>query len=215
MLIITIILSVLGVSAFSADELSELTPLDLSDKNINVYSSAEVKPIAEEKILCDATIDDDFEDDSVIVVLKNAISRKLENHTAKAYDEIDVKSVTELTSRTKNKIKNQRTRAERSKAGLELSSEATSDELYVGEYKFHQIVKLDLGIKSKENVLECIKKLEARDDVLMAIPNYRFKPTSVAVPNDYYYPGDDGNVTTKDVTLLQKYLANIIDEFGE
>lgn len=56
---------------------------------------------------------------------------------------------------------------------------------------FHQILKLNLSKKSKENVLNLIKKLEERDDVLVAHPNYIQEPDNV--PNDTYYNSQWGS----------------------
>lgn len=66
--------------------------------------------------------------------------------------------------------------------------------MYVDDNKFHQIVKIDLKSNSKEHVLECIKKLEARDDILMAFPNYLYK--SALTANDTGYE-NDSTVGTK------------------
>ena len=182
-LISIILFSSLGLSTFSADTLDEY-PSDY----ISVDYKGVTEEISEEKIICKATIEDDFEDDSVIVVFKNNKSKKLENHTRKSFSDISANSVTDLTSRTKGKIENQRNKKAQAKSVFEINASATTDEMQIDENKFHQIVKIDLGIKSKENVLACVKKLEARDDVLMACPNYFFKPTGNVTPNDPCFP---------------------------
>lgn len=186
-LISIILFSSLGLSTFSANTTDEYSTDSISAKHENVTEVIS----KEEKILCDATLEDDFEDDSVIVVFKNAKSKKLDNHSHKSFSEISAKSITDLTSRTKSKIERQRVKKAQTKNTYEFNVSATTDEMPVDENKFHQIIKIDLEIKSKENVLACIKKLEARDDVLMACPNYYFKPTSEVYPNDPYFPEDN------------------------
>ena len=52
---------------------------------------------------------------------------------------------------------------------------------------FHQIVEIKLEDTSKQGVLDAIHKLEQRDDVLVAEPNYIIeRDSSVIVPNDTY-----------------------------
>lgn len=150
------------------------------------------KEVFEENVICDATIQEDFEDDSVIVVFKNTESKKLRSFTNESFSEISAKSVKDLTTGTKNKIEKQRTQKVQAKSGLSVNVVSTADEMYVDENDFHQIIKIDLGVKSKENVLACIKKLEAREDILMAFPNYYFEPTSTANVNDPYYQSQWG-----------------------
>ncbi len=183
-LINILLFSSIGLSTYSAATSDEYLTYELStDEKVTDLN-------LEEKILCDATLEDDFEDDSVIVVFKNSTSKKLENHTRKSFSDISAKSVIDLTSRTKGKIEKQRLNKAQSKSIKELNATATTDEMQVDENKFHQIVKIDLGVKSKENVLACVQKLEARDDVLMACPNYYFKPTGEVNPNDTRFPAD-------------------------
>ncbi len=183
-LINILLFSSIGLSTYSAATSDEYLTYELStDEKVTDLN-------LEEKILCDATLEDDFEDDSVIVVFKNSTSKKLENHTRKSFSDISAKSVTDLTSRTKGKIEKQRAEKKRAANAYEFNVSATTDEMQVDENNFHQIVKIDLGVKSKENVLACVKKLEARDDVLMACPNYYFKPTGEVNPNDTCFPAD-------------------------
>ena len=47
-----------------------------------------------------------------------------------------------------------------------------SEEILIDTDKFHVILSLTLANNSKENVLNCIKLLEQRDDILSAEPNY-------------------------------------------
>lgn len=186
-LIAILLLSSFGISTFSASTTVDCKQI-INGTDLESVTSVISK---EEKILCDATLEDEFEEDSVIVVFKNSKSRSLDTFTANTFSEISAKSVKDLTTRTKNKIFKQRTKAVQTNNESKYDILSTSDEMYIDENDFHQIVKIDLGVKSKENVLACIKKLEERDDVLMACPNYFFKPTSQVIPNDPYFPKDN------------------------
>ncbi len=149
---------------------------------------SETLELKEEIIFCDATMEEDFEDDSLIVIFKNSKSRDLNLYTSKSFPEINVASVNELTTCTKKRITNQRNKTSHEKINIKNEILSSCDEMYVDEDRFHQIVKIELKTKSKDNVLKCIKKLEARDDVLMVIPNYIYKSASIS--NDPEYPND-------------------------
>lgn len=131
-LICIILFSSLGLVTFAAN-----TQDEYSFDNISADYESITEIIAEEeKILCDATLEDDFEDDSVIVVFKNAKSKKLENHTRKSFSDISAKSVTDLTSKTKSKIEKQRTEKKRAANTYEFNVSATADEMQVDETNF-------------------------------------------------------------------------------
>lgn len=172
LLVSSIIINVSATS--STDELQNIEKITLSSNQT-----------VEKKILCDATLDDDFKDDSVIVVFKNSKSRNLNDITVNTFSEISAKEVRNLTGEIDKKIDKQRQSEYSLDIQSSITSPATLDELYVDENKYHQIVAIDLGIKSKENVLKCVKVLEKRDDVLMAFPNYIYR--SAKTPNDPKY----------------------------
>lgn len=60
----------------------------------------------EEKIKCNATLEDDFEDDSVLVVLKHRKSMELEKYTQEDFSSVAAKSVSDLTECRTNVIIN-------------------------------------------------------------------------------------------------------------
>ena len=166
--------------------------------SVSENKSAELVPVEaeEEKIYCDATLDDDFADDSVIVMLKNDVSLELNDYDKYDFNEVNAEKVEDLTSYTVETIQEQRLQLN----SLSVNSTATIDEAIndeiVDDYEdesgnnndyssFHQIIKLDLKTKSKQAVLDAIDVLEDRDDVLMAEPDYITE--ICAVPNDSYY----------------------------
>lgn len=175
-----LLVSLCGILCVSASDTTKIDNETFEYVN-NISEMSEL----EEKILCDATVEDDFEDDSIIVVFKNSKSLKLNAHTTKSFPEISSDSVKDLTSYTKSKVLNQRNKKMQAKMYSEHEVLSSNDEMYVDENMFHQIVKIDLKVKSKENVLKCIKKLETRQDVLMVFPNYIYKP--ITTTNDPAY----------------------------
>lgn len=166
--------------------------------SVSENTAAELVPIEaeEEKIYCDATLEDDFADDSVIVMLKNDVSLELDDYDKYDFSEVNAEKVEDLTSYTVETIKEQNLQLN----SLSANSSATADEAinneivddyedesgYNNDYSsFHRIIKLDLKTKSKQAVLDAIDKLEDRDDVLTVEPDYITE--SCAVPNDSYY----------------------------
>ena len=97
----------------------------------------------EEKIYCTATINDEFADDSVIVVL-NKENSKLNQQRLPAYFGSEfLSSAKDLTAIDKN-----------------------TDRLeYLNKENFHQIFSLKLKAPSKKNVLKLIRELETKDHI--------------------------------------------------
>ena len=159
----------------------------------------------EQKKICHATIDDNFEDDSVIVIFNNDTSLKLNDYDKSDFSDIGARKVDDITSYTVEEIKDKCI----DKARMEISGFDT----YVtssGDFKFssinennlvnyvdnqvkeeyssfNQMVEIKLYTKSKQNVLDVIRELEKRDDVLVAEPNYIIELNSSPItPNDTY-----------------------------
>ncbi len=82
-----------------------------SVQNITTFeNTTELTSSQEDKIICDATLEEDFEDDSIIVVFKNSKSRNLEEYTTKSFPKISATKVNDLTSRSKKKSKDNETK---------------------------------------------------------------------------------------------------------
>ena len=151
---------------------TSVSAIDADSLTIN----KDVLSTEDKKLLCDAKIDEDFESDSIVVVLNNGISRNLKEYSPKDFSEVSAISVEHITKFTTEIIKEQReytATTKSAKQGLDLTR--NNDVFYVEEDTFHQILLLKLNQKSKQNVLDCIKTLEKRDDVMMAFPNYYTK----------------------------------------
>lgn len=124
--------------------------------------------IVEEKSYYNGTIDDDFSDDKIIIVLSKEETNKYKDYTTEDFPEINCKSVKDLTSSSNEILKNKDSK--------------NNEKILINREKFNRILCLELNEKSKEEVLFGIKKLERREEILSAEPNFTFQLTSV--PND-------------------------------
>ena len=122
-----------------------------SNDMLNVKASNET--INNSKFICQASVLDDFEDNSIIVVVNQKPNTK--HYVSSDFEEIGCILVEEK---------------------LSISSQ---------EYS---ILKLTLEQNDKENVLNSIKLLEQREDVISAEPNYKvFFSSDMEEPNDELY----------------------------
>ncbi|MCL2013584.1 MAG: S8 family serine peptidase [Oscillospiraceae bacterium] len=119
----------------------------------------------DEKIYCYATLKDDFADDAVIVVINRANSEINKEYTIEDFKEINPAGVRDLTYIKKE---------------IDIK-----DIEYLDFENFRQILLIELRNKGKEEVLSAIKKLEKREIIQSAEPNYFGKLN--AAPNDTYY----------------------------
>ena len=123
---------------------------------VNTYIyAAENSDDKSDKIICQATLDDDFADDCVIVVIDKSNSKVNKLFTKKQFKGVSLENVKDLTY-----------------------LEGDPDDLqYFNQEEFKQVLKLDLVKTGKEEVLKAIRKLEKLDFVLAAEPDYYFSPT--------------------------------------
>lgn len=129
------------------------------------FTSNAKENLKEDKIYCDATLEDDFSDDSVMVVLKSSASQKLETLDISNFKEIDGKELHDLNkdSLKQKKVKNEKIKKE------------------------NRVLNLKLKKKGKIEVLKAIRKLEKRDDVLYVGPDYIGEICSTNMNDTYYY----------------------------
>lgn len=114
--------------------------------------------VGDDKVYCDATLDDDFADDCVIVVINKSYSEMVNTLSVTQFENIDVKNITRLTE--------------------DASVEENSLDLTNTENIRH-IIKIDLKTAGKANVLEAIKELEKLEFVESAEPDYYFYPDEI------------------------------------
>jgi len=191
---------------FSADLLVE----DLSDEDFwNLYLETD------EQVLSEATLDDNFEDNAVVIVLNRVVSRGNRTFTTMDFGDIGVVYVEDLNrlSDQENEYAQALWTAERNMILAEerLSTFSTeSNQALVEAYQvysdireeaeentllnfdeYRQIMLIRLDQNSKENVLNVIQQLQKRDYIYWAGPNYIEEYLSIVeyplmIPNDPY-----------------------------
>ncbi len=191
---------------------------------IIITSIVQITPLAssmskeapkENKIICNATIDDNFVSDELIVVFNSETSLKLNDFSTTDFKEISAVSVKNLTKYTSDAIKQQR---ERKSVLSKTSSESSSNS--ISEDSYHQFFLIKLNRKSKDNVLKSIKLLEQRDDVISVSPNYIYtldssdygEATFDEATPDLINP--DATTTTNDTYVNQQWALKQIHLFS-
>lgn len=134
----------------------------------------------DEKILCNAKLEDDFADDAVIVVLNTKASTALDINKSSVslkwynpddFIEFNCLSVDDLTMYTAQQL-NEKIATVDSKGLSGIDGVVTAYDLGIDIQKFNRILRLELEKQSKENVLYVIKQLEKMDNILYAGPDY-------------------------------------------
>lgn len=101
------------------------------------------------QVKCGASVEDNFEDNTVVVIIDPNITKINKIHNAKAFDGIEIDSIIEVTSPEK-KVN------------------------HGHKKEFSQTLKIELREHSKENVLAAIAFLEKMEGVFCAEPNYLY-----------------------------------------
>lgn len=179
--LICILLSVVLVFVLSGSALA------LALDRISIGTIDTVEGIVEPKVYSTVSLDDNFADNRVMVVLNNAASLKLKTYTAADFPEIQCASVNDLSTATAARV-SAKLRGENVAEVFGAKSESVvfSDFYEVNSTTYNQILCLTLPTAGKQNVLEAIKLLMQRDDVKYAGPDYAVSLAAVT-PNDTYY----------------------------
>ena|GEM_PF-4269362 len=134
---------------------------------------------AEQKVKCEATLEENFADDTVIVLLNKRSSTIVDTSKSslrlKAYGPCDFSEVNCVAVLEIPFIRDQidEKLAATKPANLAKFGETiTADDLGVDVQKFNRYLLLVLEEKGKENVLIAIRELEKREEILWAGPNY-------------------------------------------
>lgn len=117
--------------------------------------------VPEEKVYCSATLEDEFENNQILIVLTNEASISKHTYTVNDFSEISCTKLVDLTE------------------GIQCSTS-------YNEESFNRILELTISTAGKSEVLCAIKKIENRIDVLSAEPNY-INEFASTTPNDTYY----------------------------
>ena len=129
--------------------------------------TVEEKKKLDEKIYANATIDEDFEDNSVLVILDNSVGGMNKKHEKSFFGTFEIEKINDLTAMVESD-----NNLEKGEASL------------INEEAFRQIIQLELPVHSKQNVLDVIEKLEKIEGIVYAGPNYVFSPAST-ISDDY------------------------------
>ncbi len=156
----------------SADENEEQTEQEQSDEQLPEQNVEQEKneiteqpeQLESKKAWCDVTIDEPFSEYEVVVALTAEESQKGIEYTAEDFKEYDVFNVYPFGD----------------------FPIPYYPEKYFPEYKDLSVIVLMLNEPSKENVLECIKKLEKDVRVYSAEPNFNMLYTGSANDGDVY-----------------------------
>lgn len=141
---------------------------------------------AEQKVYCDATLEDDFADDRVLVVLSCAASVSFVDYGVAHFAAIGCKSVRNLTPTATELVEAELKCGEIPEKYTVTSNAIIFDDFFdLNTANFHKILCLELTEPGKENVLSAVKLLEQRDDVICACPDYIFSVCGTEPMGEY------------------------------
>lgn len=160
----------------------------ISTNNKNTFGLVETAE--EEKVFCEATVEDNFAEGRVLVVMKRGATTDNVNKSSVSYttvqeramaassaaenfaalENITIEAVTDLSAMASYAT----TAGDTALMTIgENEEDNISDEYaYLNADNFHQILQIDIAEPGKEAVLEAIRQLEEREDVLFASPDY-------------------------------------------
>lgn len=152
-----------------------------ADGNMSMEADDNAVFVDEEKIYSNATIDDDFADDKVIVVMKHNISMEFKSYTVSDFAEINAEGINDLTYAVGLQVKAKTEKVNIvTNEGVIVNSDNNSN---VDTY--NQIITIELKEKGKQNVLNAIKTLEENDDIMYVGPDYIYRLASTEPPTEY------------------------------
>ncbi|MCL2088070.1 MAG: S8 family serine peptidase [Oscillospiraceae bacterium] len=146
----------------------------------------------EEKIYSNATIDQDFDGSSVLVIMDKSVGGINKQHRSNFFSngKIEIKEVVDLTvitphevkvAESRNRVRElERVRESDHRDGIDYD-DLNEEMLEVDPEVFRQILKIELPVDSKENVLAVIKELEKIEGVKYAGPNYYEYPNNTII----------------------------------
>ncbi|MBQ9516014.1 MAG: hypothetical protein IJR57_07885 [Ruminococcus sp.] len=173
LMILAVILSAFGSSVSAAD----------SDEVVDFDEPNYVEP-TEGKLICQATLDDDFAPDEVIVLMSTEASLQFKDYTVDDFSELDLESVRDLLpASTKISRKQYEDNIEELDLYYEMYNiytdkaerriQATQAAATIMKNQgFHTRLILTLKESDKVAVLKAVRILEKRDDVYAAEPSY-------------------------------------------
>lgn len=161
---------------------------------MDVYAEEPVK--TEEKVYSEATLEDEFAENRVMVVLDNETSLAIDQFSRSTFSNVRYCKVESLTTAKEAKVQEKmgRIAAELNEVAatrnaLEIVTTenimkiaATDEDLN----SYNQVLCIELEDTGKEKVLEAIKELKKQENVIYAGPDYVLSVASTT-PDDFYY----------------------------
>lgn len=167
-----------------------------------------IKDYDEERIKCNATLEDDFRDDSVIVVLKHKTSLEQNNYTETDFSSIGAKSVSDLTEYQTDDIRDEYDKAiERYESQFsndvslieqirkvntrEFETSKTNEVMSIDAKKIAEKIEkeIDINYHDFHKIIEIKLKEKGKQNVLEAIEDLQMRDdVLVAEPNYKKYP---------------------------
>ena len=143
--------------------------------------SSEIIDLNEKKVYSSATVDGDFADDHVLLVLNKQETMRFKDYSVRDFSDSNVFAVEELTQSSREVVQEQIYRQRQQINSDNSETVRESEAMEIDADSFRSILRLTLRNPGKENVIDAIKKLEQRDDVLLAEPDWIL--TLDAAPN--------------------------------
>ena len=109
----------------------------------------------------------EFSYDNVLVMLTNEASLKLHDWDVTDFQELDAGRIIIVNDFSVDALKMQQEQA--------LPGEKVANQSYIDEKTFNTILRIDLNNPGREQVLNAIRLLENREDVLIAEPNHIYR----------------------------------------
>jgi len=186
----------------------------------------------DEQIFSEATLDEDFEDNAVVIVLNRASSRDDRTFTAMDFSDIGAVYVEDLDrlSDREYAYAEELWEAERNMVLAELSDSPESDEglleiqqayldireeaeanTLVNFDEYRRILLIRLDQNSRENVLNVIQQLQGREYIHIAESNYIFEPDEMFEYGEIFNEGDilgSNAITPNDPDLRLQWAVN-------
>ena len=185
----------------------------ISTINVRAMGTVQVESSTstENKIICDATIDDDFADDCVIFAINKELSKSDPEFTPEDFKNIEIAEIRRITSGIGELTTASTTQEEAERKAKTLA--LTNIE------NFHHIYEIKLKNPGKETVLKTIREIEKIDYIEIASPNYFFTIPEESYSNENIILSDYERVSgmvqsTANVSTdlnNRQYALNIID----
>ena len=133
----------------------------------------------EQKVYSEIGEDAEFSDKTILVTLTNKVSLSAKRYTVKDFAEISCVEVVDMTDGIWDTVRSHR-HTVKCNPETEIKSET-----------FNRILKITISDEGRDNVIAAIRKLEKRNDVKIAEPDYI--STLADIPDDTYYAEQWGN----------------------